>query len=447
MNNLSNKAIKLISPSIVFVVVSSLIFAVYFGSAYGFHENRLINSKSRASAPVRNVITSPPNGGGGSGTSIPLQYFFGGVVPSALAAPSATTIFTISRGLSETGPGYIYDVDPSPYTPPPDNLGVYIKVVSHYDVPTLPTAIAIGVDGNFWVTNSISMDLNGSMVSHISSSSAENSSIPLCTFTDGLMGLDAIAIGPDGNIWVTDEHTNMVMELNHTDCQLMITPNAQMNQSPYHSGVKKMVVACPYCTPEQASYSSGGIAPDAIAISASNIIWVANRGSDNVVELNSLGTILKTFKVGIAPVAIAIGPDGNIWVANEGSNTVTELNPSNGVIGTYTVGKAPDAMAIDHGGNIWITNMMSNSVTEIMPIPGMPSESDTSTLTYSLNQVCTSSPDAIAIDPAGDVWIANTEDNLYSSPCYGDTNLIEMVAVADNGQYFPYSGPMWPGSF
>lgn len=335
MNNLSNKAIKLISPSIVFVVVSSLIFAVYSGSAYGFHENRLINSKSRASAPVRNVITSPPNGGGGSGTSIPLQYFFGGVVPSALAAPSATTIFTISRGLSETGPGYIYDVDPSPYTPPPDNLGVYIKVVSHYDVPTLPTAIAIGVDGNFWVTNSISMDLNGSMVSHISSSSAENSSIPLCTFTDGLMGLDAIAIGPDGNI----------------------------------------------------------------------------------------------------------------WVANEGSNTVTELNPSNGVIGTYTVGKAPDAMAIDHGGNIWITNMMSNSVTEIMPIPGMPSESDTSTLTYSLNQVCTSSPDAIAIDPAGDVWIANTEDNLYSSPCYGDTNLIEMVAVADNGQYFPYSGPMWPGSF
>ncbi len=67
MNNLSNKAIKLISPSIVFVVVSSLIFAVYSGSAYGFHENRLINSKSRASAPVRNVITPPPNGGGGVG--------------------------------------------------------------------------------------------------------------------------------------------------------------------------------------------------------------------------------------------------------------------------------------------------------------------------------------------------------------------------------------------
>ncbi len=198
----------------------------------------------------------------------------------------------------------------------------------------------------------------------------------------------------------------------------------------------------PADTSESAYYYSGGTNPVAIAISAHDNIWVANRGSNNVVELSSSGEELKDFSssngnyTGTGPDAIAINSYGDVWVANETSGNVSEINPKLDTVTNFSVGSEPDAIAIDGLNNVWVANFNSNDLTEL-------SESGNNIGDYTLGEACSSGPDAIAII-LGNVWVA---DNSATTCSQGVTNIVEITDAAAGNQYFPYSGPRWPGSF
>jgi streptogramin lyase len=107
--------------------------------------------------------------------------------------------------------------------------------------------------------------------------------------------------------------------------------------------------------------------------------------------------------VGILPEIVAVDSGGNIWVANgynrgsgtgPASSSVTELNSSGATINTYATGNQPYGIAIDKSGNVWVTNYGDGT-------PGT----------------------------------ALTNSNLQ-----------EYVGAAKGPQYFPYSGPQWPGA-
>ena len=75
------------------------------------------------------------------------------------------------------------------------------------------------------------------------------------------------------------------------------------------------------------------------------------------------------------------------------NSSVMELSSSGTVIGTYN-GNKPYGIAIDESGNAWVTNIGNGTV-------GMAS---------------------------------------------GDSNVMEYMGAAKGPQYFPYSGPQWPGA-
>jgi len=151
------------------------------------------------------------------------------------------------------------------------------------------------------------------------------------TYSVGLSPF-GIAIDASGNVWVINNGSNNVTELNSSGITI-------------------------------GTYSVGSY-PFGIAIDASGNVWVTNSGSNNVTELNSSGITIGTYSVGSYPFGIAIDASGNVWVANFRSNTVTELNSSGIIVGTYGAGY-PAGIAIDSLGNVWVTNIDKSNVAEL----------------------------------------------------------------------------------
>ena len=169
-------------------------------------------------------------------------------------------------------------------------------------------------------------------------------------------------------------------------------------------------------------YGGGINYPLAIAIDVSGDAWVANYSGASVTEFSPTGTVLSGangYAAGGNPYSLAFDPSGNVWVANSALLThntmpfsVSELNPTTGanVTGSPFTGgglNTPEGVAIDVAGNAWIANLGAYA-TEI---------SSTGTLTAYNNPgpLTGIEPPTVAIDNAGNKWFADD----YGSTSYG----------------------------
>ena len=98
---------------------------------------------------------------------------------------------------------------------------------------------------------------------------------------------------------------------------------------------------------------------------------------------------------------------------------------------------------MDSAGNVWVANkgsgtpgmgLTDSNVTEL-------SSTGVTLGTY----VAGSHPEGIAVDPSGNVWVVN-KGNGTPGTALTNSNLQEYVGAAKGPQYFPYSGPQWPGA-
>jgi len=123
----------------------------------------------------------------------------------------------------------------------------------------------------------------------------------------GLSSPSAIAADGSGNIWVTNNGGNNLLELSH-------------------SGVLETTI------------SGGFTAPTGLALDLNGNVWVAQSGNSSLTYAlanGSTGTPVSPGTGGLnLPSSIAIDPAGNVWVANAGTNTVTELNSSGATVST-----------------------------------------------------------------------------------------------------------------
>jgi DNA-binding beta-propeller fold protein YncE len=136
--------------------------------------------------------------------------------------------------------------------------------------------------------------------------------------------------------------------------------------------------------------------PVGIAINQSNNdIWVANRGSSNVVELNPAGTQKLHEVTGFEGFGIAVDnasdleSAGDLYVANQGSGVVNKYNPE----------------------GVFICELNGRGAA---PCPG----AQTTAFAF---------PEGVAVDPtSGDVYVADTGNNVVDvfSPAGGYINQI-----------------------
>jgi streptogramin lyase len=147
-----------------------------------------------------------------------------------------------------------------------------------------------------------------------------------------------------------------------------------------------------------------------IAIDGSGNVWVTNEQSVTSAGRHPFGSVSEFSSAGVDisadgytsggiyfPVAAAADPNGAIWIADYGNSSATLLTTSGAVVSgsSYTSSALPftSAVAIDASHNAWFA--VQGGAARVTP---------SGTVT-SFN--CCTAPPAIAIDPAGNIWIAD----------------------------------------
>jgi DNA-binding beta-propeller fold protein YncE len=143
-----------------------------------------------------------------------------------------------------------------------------------------------------------------------------------------------------------------------------------------------------------------------------------------VVKVSSSGTQFTTYTCCNNAAGLAFDQQGNLWVANYyyfsyPNNTyiygVSEISASGTVLsaGTYIGGGiyGPQGLAIDGAGNVWVANHLTKALSELAgaqaATPGAPLSPSTGIGSdANLTQAF-----AIAIDASGNVWVTNTGTN------------------------------------
>lgn len=147
-----------------------------------------------------------------------------------------------------------------------------------------------------------------------------------------------------------------------------------------------------------------------IAIDAAGDVWVTNQQSVSSAGRNPFGSVSEFSPAGVDisadgytaggiyfPVAAAADPNGGVWIADYGNSSATLLGSSGGTVSgsSYASSALPftSAVAIDASHNAWFA--VQGGAARVSPAGAVSSFH------------CCTAPAGIAVDPAGNIWIAD----------------------------------------
>jgi sugar lactone lactonase YvrE len=200
--------------------------------------------------------------------------------------------------------------------------------------------------------------------------------------------------------------------------------------------------------------------PAAITIDAAGNTYVADTGNNIVMRYDRTGTgavIAGTGAAGnsgnggpatsatlAAPSAVAVTSDGAVYIADTGNNVVRRIDPFSGNIGVVAGGStttcagaldslgdgcpgtqsslsAPAGLASDSRGDVYIADTGNNLIRELPP----------NGYIFGIGGPVFSGPTALQVDPAFNIFVADTGHSTVSE-IVASTG--KVVSVAGNGQ-------------
>jgi streptogramin lyase len=202
-----------------------------------------------------------------------------------------------------------------------------------------PRGIAVGPDGNLWVSDA---DASGNKVVLVSPAGTLVDTVPL----PAAFNARNIAQGPDGNMWIAGFANNKIARITVSGTTRTLDPPNGFDVP-------------------------GGVTPlDLIAGSDGNI-WYTAQGT-TVGRMTPSGTATNFTSQGVDPFGITIGPDGAVWYAEFQADAVGRVDFSNGStthITGMTTGAGPRYVTSGPGDSLWFTEDNGNRVGRVTGIP------------------------------------------------------------------------------
>jgi streptogramin lyase len=307
--------------------------------------------------------------------------------------------------------------------------------------------IAIGADDKVWATS-----LAGKSISAFD----RNTGKPLSpetgyNFNGQLGSMQGIITTPNGDVWALDNEKDQIVYLPKGDATkgriLGRTVNGKpadgtlQVKGPFHlavdqqdriwvtNGGSNTVTRFPASDPGKAEQIKVGYGPRAVAIDSLGNAWVANTlGHIGTREKMALVENILKSKVESLVESSASKADASakMWIGlyeilvKYPGGDVSMVRPDGTVLPPFDGGKsiiAPWGIAIDGNNNVWVANATGRSVTYLCGArtencpPGTKTGDPISPPGGYIGglQIITD----VAIDPAGNVWVANNWDMPY----------------------------------
>ncbi|MDE1154288.1 MAG: hypothetical protein PW735_00995 [Acidobacteriaceae bacterium] len=268
-------------------------------------------------------------------------------------------------GLQTSTPPYVTSVNSAP------NDFSLAVTYSTTPVQENPVNLALDASGNVWIPG----------VSALLKLSPQGVDLSNGGFTgSNLNSGNLIAIGPGGNVWVTNGQNASLSEFDSQGNALTVSSSAPTSAN----GL---------------SFDTGGN------------LWVSTQQGSSY-KLNASGALLSgPFTGGGQKLGSwnAIDSNSNLWIAN-GNSTITELSSTGSTLSGSGFGNSSlvyiNAVALDASNNAWFTDQSTNTV-------GMLNNSGV--LKFTVTPAAVNSPLTLAIDGAGNAWIGNTGNTALVS--------------------------------
>ncbi|HET6998247.1 MAG TPA: NHL repeat-containing protein [Solirubrobacterales bacterium] len=260
-----------------------------------------------------------------------------------------------------------------------------------------PGNIAFDSRGNIWVTNNFEPPgtAAGSYVLALDPTGSPRLGEDGALSGGGILGnWWGVAVDQRDRVWLSNFTGNDPEEFNSPNFTggRIVSQFSAAGRTPYPNGIV-----------------TGDLrAPQGIAVDQRGNVWVANHGGESV-TLYPQGdpARARTIRGGglYNPFTIAIDAEGNAWVDNgsldsERAGSLTRISPSGEATGPFTVERmrSPQGMAIDSGGNLWVASLENDNVTWLGPDGQVRGRFRTPSI---------QGPWGVAVDGEDNVWVAS----------------------------------------
>jgi streptogramin lyase len=273
-------------------------------------------------------------------------------------------------------------------------------VDGEFPVSEQPKRLALGPDGNIWVTI-------GGKIAKISPAGDVTEYDPAEVGSP-----NGIVAGPDGNLWLTQSGevvkvppaapltaTKFTIAEISDPRAITVGPDGNL----WTASGDQVVKIPPGDPATRTAYTVTGLAARDIASGGDGQLWVADFGDDRVVSLTT-GGVSKSYPVGGGVQGIAAGPGTQIAYANPSSNPqqVGRIEPGGEAQKTDVPGTDPFGVTFGPDGAYWFAEFNGSKVGR-MTVDGKVSALD--------GLSAGSGPRYITAGPGNTLWVSLEQSN------------------------------------
>ena len=297
----------------------------------------------------------------------------------------------------------------------------------------IPTGIATGPDGALWFTEYGARSL-GSPVGASAIGRLDPNTGQITEYSTNLTansGPDLITLGPDGDLWFTENKGNKIGRINPTTHLIqefaIPTPNSQpvgIVTGPDHalwfaesnSGqIGRIDPATGQViefgqAPGLPTITRNG-APTGIALGPDGDLWFTELNAATVGKITTQGIVtqyMKGITANAGPAGITPGPDGNLYFTEQVTGRVARIT-TGGLVTELTQGYAPTSgpadITLGPDGNLWFTELTGTHVDRISPLGAYAQ------FPASVSIPPTNSVGGITSGPDGNLWFTEINGN------------------------------------